>query len=366
MPECNKCNKRHESKSRSECKACFDKTNSSATSMNNSNFISTNSSTRSSQQYQQFPLNDSRSPMYTCFTSTNPLNGPPSSQNNSMNDYLINYVSTGNTPQNQFTNTSMLQTNANTVMGTTATTTHLQPNLPLDAGKPLTELCVGDIFTIMSNIVAPISAQLSTMNTTMTTKMAETENRVALLENQARINESKIETLSQIVVNMQSSLNKLDGDVRENNIMVAGLTETDVDLGNGTKLTSDSDKMRHILYLIDATEAKVDEYTTERIGKQRSDRPRVVKINTGSKEQRNMLLAKTRLLKQKTAPWKSVYMNKDVHPVYRNETARVRKKMKALKEENPENQEIKIQEGALMIGEKVVDRNTFFRSAADS
>ena len=52
-------------------------------------------------------------------------------------------------------------------------------------------------------------------------------------------------------------------------------------------------------------------------------------------------------------------MKKDVHPVYSKETSRIYKKMKELKEKNPDK-DVKILDGKLMVDDKVIDKNLFF------
>ena len=54
-----------------------------------------------------------------------------------------------------------------------------------------------------------------------------------------------------------------------------------------------------------------------------------------------------------------VYLKKDTHPVYVQETGRLRNKMKTLKD-IPENKEVKIVNGNLEVDGVIVDRNTCF------
>ena len=54
-----------------------------------------------------------------------------------------------------------------------------------------------------------------------------------------------------------------------------------------------------------------------------------------------------------------IYVKRDVHPVYSKETSRVYRKMKNLKEQNPDK-DVKIQDGKLMVDGKMVDKNLFF------
>ena len=72
------------------------------------------------------------------------------------------------------------------------------------------------------------------------------------------------------------------------------------------------------------------------------------------------ILEKAKELKNKTDPWKKVYVKKDVHFVYAKENQRLNNRRKELREKNP-NSDIKIHNGKLLIDDRVVDRNMFFR-----
>ena len=55
-----------------------------------------------------------------------------------------------------------------------------------------------------------------------------------------------------------------------------------------------------------------------------------------------------------------VYIKKDTHPVYTQETGRLRVKMKTLKSIPGNEDKVKIVNGNLEVDGKIVDRNTFF------
>ena len=75
---------------------------------------------------------------------------------------------------------------------------------------------------------------------------------------------------------------------------------------------------------------------------------------------RNSTLEKAKVLNGSAPPWNKVYIKKDIHPVYREENQIIHKKMKELKNNNPDNHEIKIENGALLVNNHAVDRNSFF------
>ena len=62
------------------------------------------------------------------------------------------------------------------------------------------------------------------------------------------------------------------------------------------------------------------------------------------------------------APWKYIYINKDVHPVYMKENQRIRKKMQELKKVpgfDHESGRVKLANGILTVDDVAVDQNLF-------
>ena len=166
-----------------------------------------------------------------------------------------------------------------------------------------------------------------------------------------------------IIVNMQSSLNRIDANMRNTNIIVAGLHEGDIMDDDVGELKGEKKKVERLLKVMDVEAevlAGIDTYEYTRIGQIKDNATRLVKVNVQSKETRDKILEKAPSLKDKNELWKKVYVKKDVHPVYSKETSRIYKKMKLLKEQNPEK-EVKIFEGKLMMDGKVIDKNLFFR-----
>ena len=78
-----------------------------------------------------------------------------------------------------------------------------------------------------------------------------------------------------------------------------------------------------------------------------------------TKEQRNLITEKAPNLKT-ISYLKKTYIKKDTHPVYVQETSRLRNKMKKLKEIPGNEEKVKIVDGNLEVDGKIVDKNTFF------
>ena len=97
-----------------------------------------------------------------------------------------------------------------------------------------------------------------------------------------------------------------------------------------------------------------------RIGQPNNSATRLLKVNVQTKEARDSIIGKAKHLKNKSEPWCKIYVKKDVHIVYAKENQRLSSRRKELKENNPDS-DIRIVDGKLLMDQRVVDRNTFFR-----
>ena len=245
------------------------------------------------------------------------------------------------------------------------------PLKDLDLTKPLKNINLGELVDIFKALMNPIEQKLEVISKRTISKDA----KIALLEANLKEKDTTIATMTDIIVNMQSSLNRIDANMRNTNIIVAGLHEGDIKDDDVGELKGEKKKIERLLKVMDV-EAKVlagidytlwidyyvltTTYEYTRIGQIKDNATRLVKVNVQSKETRDKILEKAPSLKDKNELWKKVYVKKDVHPVYSKETSRIYKKMKLLKEKNPEK-EVKIFEGKLMMDGKVIDKNLFFR-----
>ena len=105
----------------------------------------------------------------------------------------------------------------------------------------------------------------------------------------------------------------------------------------------------------------LDQCSINRIGKQRSNYKRLIKVVLPTVALRNVILDNAKKLKTFTDLWKYIYIKKDLHPVYLKENKRIYKKLYDMKQ-NPDNadKEIKVVKGKLLVDGNIVDKNTFF------
>ena len=115
--------------------------------------------------------------------------------------------------------------------------------------KPMSELTVGDIIQINRISNDPIQRQLNSIESELKGKIHALDTRVNILEqNKASIEEENA-ILRSTITNMQKSLNKIDSDTRNKNVIITGLPEGEIPVGNNQMLRNEEDKLRWILQL---------------------------------------------------------------------------------------------------------------------
>ena len=232
------------------------------------------------------------------------------------------------------------------------------PLKDLDLTKPLKNVNLGEIIEIFKSLMTPIEHKLEQISK----RSSSQEAKISLLEANIKEKDTAIATMTDIIINMQSSLNRIDSNTRNNNIIVSGLQEESIVDDVAGELRSDKDKIHCLFEVMNVGEdvlGDLDNFEISRIGQSKENTTRLVKVNVKSKTTRDSILEKAPSLKGKHEQWKRVYVKKDVHPVYSKETSRIYRKMKTLKEENPDK-EVKIQDGKLLLEGKMIDKNLFF------
>ena len=239
---------------------------------------------------------------------------------------------------------------------------HNQPDqgtLP-DQTKSLGALTVADL----TSILQPIQTSIQEIKTSITQQMGTLQNKVQVLENELKKEVTKNEQLTGIVVSMQKSLNSIDADKRITNLIINGLPEEELTVADEEPLIDDKAKIKYLLHSISINDidALIDEFEFTRIGAPAEGKKRVLKINTHSKNTRDKICQESKKVKLLPAPWKHVYINKDVHPVYLKENQRIRKKMQELKKVpgyEHESGRVKLENGMIMVDGSMVDQNLF-------
>ena len=229
-----------------------------------------------------------------------------------------------------------------------------------DANTPVSAMTAGQMLALIQSQTKPLENKVESIDQKLDMEITGLKTRIGVLENEVKEQKDKNETLTQIVVEMQKSLNKIDNSDREKNLIISGLPEEHIQVDDDV-LESDTEKVTKMFSLIGIDGGP---WNVERIGKQPTNgKTRIAKVVFPDKEKRDKAVEQSIRLKDLEDPWKKVYLNRDKHPVYRYENNRIRKKMNELRkkpefQDNP-RERVKINKGELVVDGTVVDRNTF-------
>jgi hypothetical protein len=235
-----------------------------------------------------------------------------------------------------------------------------QTDIGIDANTPVAAMTAGQMLALIQSQTKPLDEKVANISLKLDREINGLKTRVDVLENEVKEQKEKTETLTQIVVEMQKSLNKIDNNDRVKNLMISGLPEGEIAVG-GASLIDDEDKVEKMFNLI---EIEGGPWVVERLGKPTTNgKTRIAKVVFPDKETRDKAAEKSAKLKDLGEPWNRVYLNHDKHPVYRYENNRIRKKMNDYRrkpefQDNPK-EKVKIIKGELVVDGNVIDRNTF-------
>ena len=230
----------------------------------------------------------------------------------------------------------------------------------IDANTPIAAMTAGQMLALIQSQTKPLDEKVANIGLKLDREINGLNTRVNVLENEVKEQKEKNETLTQIVVEMQKSLNKIDNNSRMKNLIISGLPEGEIAVG-GASLKEDKEKVEKMFNLIEVEEGP---WVVERLGKPTTNgKTRMTKVIFQDKETRDKAAEKSTKLKELGEPWNKVYLNHDKHPVYRYENNRIRKKMNDYRkkpefQDNPK-EKVKIVKGELLVDGNVVDRNTF-------
>ena len=213
----------------------------------------------------------------------------------------------------------------------------------------------------LTRIIKPLQDKMDNIDT----YIRSLDTRVKTVENELKKEISKNEHLTEVIINMQKALNKIDSKSREANLMISGCSEDDIHIEEDVTLTDDKKKLTYLLNSIgitDIPETTINNFEFTRIGTPSNNRIRLLKVFVKSKELRERICKESSKVKNLNHPWRKIYINRDAHPVYLKENQRLRKKMKDWKsKEGYEHStgRVKIINGLLQIDGQTIDKNLF-------
>ena len=236
----------------------------------------------------------------------------------------------------------------------------LASDTDFDINTPISAMTAGQMLALIQSQTKPLEMKVESIDQKLGKEITGLKTRINVLENEVLEEKQKNETLTQIVVEMQKSLNKIDSTDREKNLIISGLPEDEIEV-DGVLLKDDLEKVGKMFNLI---EIGGGPWNVERLGKPTTNgKTRIARVVFPDREMRDKVVERSTRLKDLGEPWKKVYLNRDKHPVYRVENNRLRRKMNEYRKK-PEYQEdsktrVKITKGELLVDGSVIDRNMF-------
>ena len=246
---------------------------------------------------------------------------------------------------------------ANTNASASATDTpDRRPSIDDDA--MLSSVTFSEYKTWMQSQLSPIHNDIKILKENAE-EIGRHADAIELLKQRCDRNEEVIESLKGVIAKQQKTIRNQDAEIREKNLIITGIAETDLSDTNGT-YTNDAEKVSALFDQLGV--AAPTGFTVERLGKPNDRYSRSMKVNVLSKTNRTEIAKKSRDLKKCSAPWNKVYINYDLHPGDVEESKRLRKKKKLLLsiDEN-KTKDIKIEKGKLTMDGVVVDSNILFQ-----
>ncbi len=300
--ECPKCFKQHSARNREVCKLCFDSSSanmSSASSLNMSQPIDT---TNQFSQMQQQNTNNNQQMLQ----QQQLRQQPQQQQQNFMNNNSINNENSNNNNNNTLPNLSSLNflhsqptysmfTNGQTQMDTRSRRS-VDPHLNDDTGNgssmtPLSSINVAQLTNIIQTCINPVQAEIQDVKNLFTQKVTVLENKVSLLEKENEKLKEGNSVLTGIVVNMQSSLNRMENDKRSLNLIMSRIPENDMQSDNGI-LNDDKAKVSYVISKLNLDSEFCENIEVERSGRVNPGKVRFLKVKVPTKDNRNDILNK--------------------------------------------------------------------------
>ena len=167
--------------------------------------------------------------------------------------------------------------------------------------KPMSEITVREIIGIINTVNQPINNKLEDICKEFDAKSSRLQTRVEFLEAENIRKNEEGGTLKSIIVNMQKCLNRIDGNGRNLNIIISGLSEKENSQDQNQQLpASDENKKNWLLRFIGNEKfvnKELKNCKIERLGKERTENKRTIKMYVPSVQVRDEILKNSKKLK---------------------------------------------------------------------
>ena len=169
--------------------------------------------------------------------------------------------------------------------------------------------------------------KITELQQSITTMRQEATTREKAYDDRINAMQMKMDRQSDVIMKQQMYLEGIDRKERENKLIVLGVPEDNEDLEG---ITGDDEKLAKIWEKIGESGSRISH---KRLGNTATlGRKRPILVTIGSRGDRDAVLDKSKILKEKELVYKTIYIKKDVHPGVRKEWNRLREAERVEKE----------------------------------
>lgn len=187
-------------------------------------------------------------------------------------------------------------------------------------------------------IITKVETEISSVKTCLNSlsfQMKSLESKITSLQNKTEQHDEEIQRINTSVENVKNELSSsiieevIQRVQRQQNLMISGLPETSV----GSLEERDASDRRAMTEVIGAVGLRHDAHSFRltRVGKPRSNRPRLLKVECQNPGIKNEILQRAKVLR-KSSNFKNVYINEDRTIQQQNEWRQIRQKLKQRKD----------------------------------
>ena len=193
---------------------------------------------------------------------------------------------------------------------------------------------------------------------TLHDRMANIENSILSLKTECIRLDDDVLRIKEAIMAQQKQIENHESRLREKNLIVHNIPESDV-IDGIEKLKTDTDKL---IFLCETSnvEIKADDISsTQRLGKQKNNKPRPIKIEFRSKDKKYKLLNRRKEISKNDSLIKAfgskIFVNLDQSFLVQREELRLREERSRLKRDDPDSS-VYIRSGILYLNNSPVDR----------
>jgi hypothetical protein len=222
------------------------------------------------------------------------------------------------------------------------------------------DVCSSDFtFESIKSLILESEARVMSKLTNIEAKISSIEARLDKVQMEQLNVSSEVDKLKDIILMQQKQIERMEINAREKVLIFSGVPESPVQMEGGSVLTDDVEKISYLCREIcDFDSSPIEKCF--RIGKNQSQRNRLLRVKFDEVGIRNSVLRSQRALREDQSiseKFGKIYINPDRTDLSRKEDKRLREKMKEIKASSSNPSDVFIRAGKLYVKSEIVDQS---------